>query len=88
MSEPGELSQLATGWEPDMPVGDTLLRRFVFAVAESWEPAIVAMGGRVQRCAEFAVTDLRRVVRVGQRAGVLGEQPVAPLGGRLRRVVD
>ena len=29
---------LTTGWEPDTPVEDTLLRRFVFAIAESWEP--------------------------------------------------
>ena len=26
---------LTTGWEPETPVGDTVLRRFVFALAES-----------------------------------------------------
>jgi hypothetical protein len=51
---------LTTGWEPGTPVGDTVLRRFVFAMAQAWEPTVAAMGGRVLRCAEFAVCDLGR----------------------------
>jgi hypothetical protein len=38
------------------PVEDTLLRRFVFALAATWEP-VAAMGGRVQRCAAHALAD-------------------------------
>src|SRR5512144_1851555 len=49
-----------TGWEPDAPIGDTLLRRFVFNLATTAENPIAAMGGRVARRAEFAAADLGR----------------------------
>lgn len=67
---------LTTGWEPETPVDDTLLRRFVFALADSWEPAVAAMGGRVQRCAEFAVTDFGRPAGYGNAVTLL--QPLPP----------
>ena len=67
---------LTNGWEPDTPVGDTVLRRFVFALAESWEPAVAAMGGRVQRCAEFAVADFGRPAGFGNAVTLL--QPLPP----------
>jgi hypothetical protein len=67
---------LTTGWEPDTPVADTLLRRFVFALAESWEPTVAAMGGRVQRCAEFALTDFGRPAGFGNTVTLL--QPLPP----------
>jgi hypothetical protein len=37
---------LESGWEPNTPIGDTLLRRFVFALADAWTPAIAAVGAR------------------------------------------
>jgi hypothetical protein len=38
---------LTTGWEPDLPVGDTVLRRFVYAWADSLAGPVEAVGGRV-----------------------------------------
>ena len=40
---------LTTGWEPNVPIDDTVLRRFVFGVADAWEPTVRAMGGLVVR---------------------------------------
>lgn len=69
-------SELMTGWEPDAPIGDTMLRRFVFALAGAWEPVVAAMGGRVQRCAEFAVADSARPAGYGNAVTLL--QPLPP----------
>jgi hypothetical protein len=67
---------LTTGWEPDAPVEDTLLRRFVFAQAEAWEPAVAALGGRVHRTAAFAVTDFGRPAGLANAVTLL--QPLPP----------
>jgi hypothetical protein len=45
---------LTDGWEPDLPVGDTLLRRFLFNLAAFHEVPANAAGGRVVRRDEFA----------------------------------
>jgi len=66
---------LTTGWEPDAPVGDTLLRRFAFAVAGAWEPAVAAIGGRVARCAECAVADFGRPAGYGNTVTLLQHLP-------------
>jgi hypothetical protein len=67
---------LTTGWEPDTPVDDTLLRRFVFAMAAAWEPAVRAMGGLVHRSAEFALADFGRPAGLGNAVTLL--QPLPP----------
>jgi hypothetical protein len=69
---------LVTGWEPETPVEDTLLRRFVFALAAAWEPAVAAMGGRVQRCAAYALADFGRPAGLGNAVTLL--QPLPPDG--------
>ena len=75
----GELaSPLTTGWEPETPVEDTLLRRAVFALAEAWEPAVAAMGGRVRRCAEFALADLGRPAGLANAVTLLQPLPHPP----------
>ena len=75
----GELaSPLTTGWEPETPVEDTLLRRSVFALAEAWEPAVAAMGGRVRRCAEFALADLGRPAGLANAVTLLQPLPHPP----------
>jgi hypothetical protein len=51
---------LTDGWEPGLPVGDTLLRRFVFNLAAFHEVPAKAAGGRVVRRDEFAAADLGR----------------------------
>ena len=69
-------TMLTTGWERGTPVEDTLLRRFVFALAQAWEPAVMAMGGRVLRRAEFALADFRRPAGLGNTVTLL--QPLPP----------
>jgi hypothetical protein len=69
---------LTAGWEPDTPVDDTLLRRFVFAMAETWEPVVRAMGGRVLRRAEFALVDYGRPAGLGNAVTLLRPLPPAP----------
>lgn len=49
---------LMTGWEPDLPVGDTVLRRFVCAWADSLAGPVEAVGGRVARSDALVTTDL------------------------------
>ena len=51
---------LTDGWEPGLPVADTLLRRFVFNLAAFHEVPAQAAGGRVVRRDEFAAADLGR----------------------------
>jgi hypothetical protein len=52
--------QLITGWEPEVPVGDTLLRRFVHAWVESLAGPVAAVGGRVERRTGLLGGDLGR----------------------------
>lgn len=77
---------LTTGWEAGTPVEDTLTRRFVFALAEAWEPVVAALGGRVHRCAEFAVVDLGRPAGLANMVTLL--QPLDPGGAVLDAVED
>jgi hypothetical protein len=77
---------LTTGWEPDVPIGDTFLRRFVFALAEAWEPTVAALGGQVRRCAEFALADLGRPAGLANAVTLL--QPLPYEGAVLDSVED
>lgn len=52
--------ELETGWRPDTPVGDTLLRRYVCNLAASWEAAATAMQQRTLRRDAFVATDFGR----------------------------
>ena len=45
---PDEGEHLTTGWEPDLPVGDTLVRRAVLVHA-SWPVAVARALGRPHR---------------------------------------
>lgn len=76
MTKSSEAPRLTTGWEPDVPIADTVLRRFIFAMAQAWESAAEVMDGRVQRCAEFALTDFRRPAGYGNTVTLL--QPLPP----------
>ena len=50
---------LTTGWEPDLPHEDSLLRRFVYSFADRSQFVAIALGGRHQRTdlADFADPD-------------------------------
>ena len=52
--------QLTTGWEPDLPVEDTLLRRYLFHWASYCAAIVETGGGAVTRTDDFAAADLRR----------------------------
>ncbi|MGD9528555.1 MAG: hypothetical protein AB7V44_17355, partial [Pseudonocardia sp.] len=69
---------LTTGWEPDTPVEDTLLRRFVFAQAAAFEPVVAAMGGAAWRTDAYAVADLGRPAGLGNAVTLLRPLPPDP----------
>ena len=62
---------LTDGWEPDAPVGDTLLRRFLFNLAAFNEVPVVAADGRVLRRDDLAVADLGRPAALHNAATLL-----------------
>lgn len=70
-------THLTHGWEPDTPVADTVLRRFVFAQAASAAVPVSAMGGRVVSDDAFVATDLGRPGGYLYNAAVL-RQPLVP----------
>ncbi len=51
---------LASGWEPDVPVGDSLLRRYLYCWAALCETFALAAGGRTTTTPRFAAADYRR----------------------------
>lgn len=48
---------LTTGWEPDVPAGDSLLRGFVLSTADRSVAIAEAAGGRVQRSDRAVLAD-------------------------------
>lgn len=73
---------LTTGWEPDVPVGDTLLRRYLFHWAACCDAYADAGGGRTHRTAAVAMADLGRPAGFFNSATLL-----RPLGGDLDEVL-
>lgn len=55
-----DTEHLTDGWEADAPVGDTLLRRFVFNLAAAGEIIVGPPRGRALRRDDVAVADLGR----------------------------
>lgn len=51
---------LATGWEPGAPVGDSILRRYLFCSANLFEAFARAAGGRATMSPTFAAADASR----------------------------
>jgi hypothetical protein len=66
---------LTDGWEPDLPVGDTLARRFLFSLAAFHEVPAVAAGGRVLRHDDVAAADLGRPAAMHNAATLLRPLP-------------
>jgi hypothetical protein len=84
---------LTDGWEPDLPVSDTLLRRFLFNLAAFHEVPAAAAGARTLRRDDFTAADLGRPAAMHNAATLLrplpGSQPPppgAPPGLRVERV--
>jgi len=80
--------QLTSGWEPDVPVADTLLRQFVFNSADRIEHQARAMGGTVLVDDEVCAGDLRAPSPMGNQAVLrrpLTEATAPDIVGRLRR---
>jgi hypothetical protein len=48
---------LETGWRPDTPVGDSLLRRFTANQADLQDHLVAAVGGRSDRTSDVALSD-------------------------------
>jgi hypothetical protein len=67
---------LTTGWEPDLPVGDTLIRRYLFNHVAFAEATVAAAGGRVHRAPEWVATDFRRPAALFNSAVLLA--PLEP----------
>jgi hypothetical protein len=65
---------LATGWEPDQPLSDSLLRRFVHAYATSFTSPVALMGGQVVRREAYVTWD--RGTPAGLYNGALLLQPL------------
>ena len=80
---------LETGWEPDTPAGDTLLRHGVQALTATWE--VIGQAGRLLRDHRFSAVDLGRSTGLFNSAVLL--QPVhggafATTVGRIERFYD
>ena len=52
-----EHEHLTTGWEPDLPADDTVLRGFLFAWADHLATVVAAADGRVERSDAALFTD-------------------------------
>ena len=54
------IEQLSTGWEPEVPVADTMVRRFLFHHASLCDAFATAAGGRTVESAALRAADLGR----------------------------
>lgn len=52
-----QTAHLTTGWEPNVPAGDTVLRRYVLHLAAQLTSAAEAAGGRVDRTDDVLCAD-------------------------------
>jgi hypothetical protein len=54
------IGQLTTGWEPDVAVGDTIVRRYLFHFASLCDAFAKAGGGRTMKSSTLRASDLGR----------------------------
>jgi hypothetical protein len=57
MTDPASAERLETGWFPDTPAGDTVIRQYVLATGEWMEAVARAAGAPVLRTDDVLVTD-------------------------------
>lgn len=77
---------LETGWLPDTPVGDTVLRRFLHNQADHNEVVARARGGRAQRTDDVFLADAHSPVSF-QNQAILA-RPVVSAGDDVLDTVD
>jgi hypothetical protein len=79
---------LTDGWEPDLPVSDTLLRRFLFNLAAFHEVPAAAAGARTLRRDDFTAADLGRPAAMHNAATLLRPLPFDRPGDTLDAVEE
>jgi hypothetical protein len=79
---------LTHGWEADLDVGDTLLRRFVHAVGDRVAFMAEVMGGRVERTDEFVLGDAGSPAAYDNGAVLLQPPEVCDIAAVVRRLDD
>jgi hypothetical protein len=79
---------LTDGWEPDLPVSDTLLRRFLFNLAAFNELPAVAAGARVLHRDDLMAADLGRPAAMHNAATLLRPLPFDQAGGETLDAVE
>lgn len=67
--------QLETGWLPDTPIGDSVLRRFLANQADLQQQLVAAVDGRSARTSEIVMTDSRLATPLLNQAVLL--RPIA-----------
>ncbi len=85
------LPALETGWMPDTPADDTLLRRGVLALAATWEATAQVGEGRMHRDHRFGAADVGRPTGVLNSAMLfqpIGDDTVGPTVDRIERFYD
>jgi GNAT superfamily N-acetyltransferase len=76
---------LITGWEPDLPVADTLLRRFLFAYADRIERMARRSGGRTEGSDDARFADLASPFHFDNAVVLLRPPPLTDLVGVIAR---
>jgi hypothetical protein len=77
-------ADLATGWEPDAPAGDTMLRRYLLNLAAATADPVAMMGGRVLRRDDLVAADLGRPAGYFNSAILLAPLTEASLPAMMR----
>jgi len=80
------LPALETGWEPDTPADDTVLRHGVLAMAAAWEPIGRLGAGRVHRDDGCSAVDLGRPTGLLNSATLLRPVSDAAFSGTVDRI--
>jgi hypothetical protein len=79
---------LRTGWEPETPAGDTLLRRFLLNLVATCGGPVTAIGGRAERRPHLALSDLGRPTAMFNSAVLLAPAQPGRLGALLGELDD
>ncbi len=81
------MSHLTHGWEPDLDVEDSLLRRFVLATADRGEAMARAIGGRARRTDAYSAADPASPVMFDNAVVVLQPAPYIDLEDALAEAI-
>lgn len=76
---------LTDGWEPSAPVGDTLLRRFVFAYADRTAAMAASVGGRAEADDTVSMADMASSFRYDNAVVLLNPPTVDSLTETVKR---